>query len=73
MTGETENFVLEILKRMQGDMALMREEMRGMRVEMGGIKQHIAAFMAHEVKQDSDIDAIKLRLDRIERRLELAD
>ncbi|NJK32589.1 MAG: hypothetical protein HC927_09365 [Deltaproteobacteria bacterium] len=71
MTDETENLVIEILKRMQGDMALMRDEMRGIRLEMTGIKQHIAAFFAHEVKQDSEIDAIKLRLDRIERRLEL--
>ena len=44
-----------------------------MRVEMTALKQHIAAFMTNELTQDSDIASIKLRLDRIERRLDLAD
>ncbi|PIP97280.1 MAG: hypothetical protein COW75_07125 [Rhodobacterales bacterium CG18_big_fil_WC_8_21_14_2_50_71_9] len=73
MSDKKDTLVLEILKRIQGEMGLMREEMRGIRVEMTGIKQHIGAFMAHEIGQDSDIAALKLRLDRIERRLDLTD
>jgi len=44
-----------------------------MRSEMAVIKQHMAAFMSHEVTQDSDIASIKARLERIERRLELSE
>jgi hypothetical protein len=64
---------LEVLKRLQGEFGLMREDMRGMRSEMTTIKQHMAAFMAHEVSQDGEFASIKERLDRIERRLELRD
>jgi hypothetical protein len=73
VTDDTESLVLEILKRLQAEFALMREDMRGMRAEMTALKQHMAAFMTNELTQDSDIASIKLRLDRIERRLDLAD
>jgi hypothetical protein len=73
MTDETANLVLEILKRLQGEFALMREDMRGMRSEMTSIKQHMAAFMSQQVQQDSELAMLKLRLDRIERRLELTE
>ena len=73
MTEETESLVLEILKRLQAEFALMRQDMSGMRAEMLSIKQHMAAFMSHELTQDSDVASIKLRLDRIERRLDLSE
>ena len=73
MTDETANLVLEILKKLQGEFALMREDMRGMRGEMTAIKQHMAAFMAQQVHQDSEVAMLKLRLDRIERRLDLVE
>ena len=38
MSDKKDDLVLEILKRIQGEMGLMREEMRGIRVEMTGIK-----------------------------------
>jgi hypothetical protein len=73
VTEETESLVLEILKRLQAEFSLMREDMRGMRSEMTALKQHMAAFLTNELPQDSDIASIKLRLDRIGRRLDLAD
>ncbi len=73
MTDETANLALEILKKLQGDFALMREDILGMRIEMTGMKQHMAAFMQSELRQDSDIASIRLRPDRIERRLDLTD
>ncbi|HRO10159.1 hypothetical protein [Amaricoccus sp.] len=74
MTEETESLVLEILKRLQSEFALMREDMRGMRAEMTALKQHMDGRLHdHELTQDSDVASIKLRLDRIERRLDLTD
>ena len=73
MTEETDSLVLAILKRLQSEFALMREDLGGIRGEMGVIRQHMAAFMTHELHQDSDIASLKLRLDRIERRLDLID
>ena len=47
MTEETESLVLEILKRLQSEFALMREDMRGMRAEMISLKQQAAAFVSN--------------------------
>ena len=73
MTDDRANLVLEILKKLHGEFALMREDMRGMRSEMTSIKQHMAAFMSQQVHQDSEVAMLKMRLDRIERRLDLVD
>ncbi len=70
MTGETESLVLEILKRMQAEFTLMRQDMGGIRSEMTAMKQHMGAFVSHELKTVSDVEAIQLRLERIERRLD---
>jgi hypothetical protein len=42
LTEETEGPVLEILKRLQAEFGLMREEIRGVRAEMTALKQHMA-------------------------------
>ena len=63
--------MLEILKRLQSEFALMREDLRGVRAEMVGPRHHMAAFLEQEASQD--IASIKLRLDRIERRLDLVE
>ena len=73
MTGDTESVVLEILKRVQNDLTLVRDDLRSLRSEMSSLKQHISGFMMHELNQDSDIVSMKLRLERIERRLDLID
>lgn len=38
MTEDTENLVLEILKKMQGDMASVKEDMHLMQMEMTAIR-----------------------------------
>jgi len=73
VTEETESLVLAILERLRSEFSLMREDMRGMRSEMMALKQHMAAFMTNGLTQVSDIASIRLRLERIERRLDLAD
>lgn len=47
MTDETASLVLEIPRRMQGDLASVKEEVRLIRVEITEVKQHMAAFTAH--------------------------
>lgn len=73
MNEKVENLLLEHLQSICSDMSVMKDDMRGMRSEMLALKQHMAAFMSHETTQDGDIASIKVRLDRIEKRLELAD
>jgi hypothetical protein len=73
MTDETANLVLEHLKRFQAQMSRFEDRLADVASDMHVLKQHMAAFMQSELRQDSDLASIKLRLDRIERRLELVE
>jgi len=44
-----------------------------MSAEMTAIRQHLAGVVTIQEHDHTDIAAIKVRLDRIEKRLELAD
>jgi hypothetical protein len=71
--AEPDNIVLEYLRAMRGDMAKMSDRTATMAAEMTAIRQHLAGFVSLQDHDPGDIAAIKVRLDRIERRLELAD
>lgn len=73
MTNETENLILEHLKRFQSQMTRFEDTLDTVRSDMRAMKQHMAAFMASEASQDEEIAAIKVHLERIERRLDLRD
>jgi hypothetical protein len=51
----------------------MKEEMSGMRAEMLIIRQHMAGLLGGQTLQDAEIANLKVRLDRIEKRLELTE
>ena len=51
----------------------MMDYMHVLGVEMTAIRQHLAGVVTLQDHDHGDIAAIKHRLDRIERRLELAD
>ena len=73
MTEDTEGLVLEILKRMQADLVRIREDLVGLRAEVTAIRHDLAGLRTMQDLHHSDIGSIKVRLDRIEKRLELAD
>ena len=73
MTDETANLVLEHLKRFQSQMNRFEERLDTVQQDMRAMKQHMSAFMASEAAQDEGIAGLAVRLDRIERRLELRD
>jgi thiamine phosphate synthase YjbQ (UPF0047 family) len=70
---EPENLVLEQLRIIRGDIGKLVNEMQTMRVEMTAMRQHMTAIMTIQEHDHTDIAGIKNRLDRIEKRLELAD
>jgi len=51
----------------------MVDEVRGLRTEMTSMRQHMAGMATLQDLDHTDIAALKARLDRIEKRLELAD
>jgi hypothetical protein len=70
---EPDSLVLEHLRAIRGDMAKMADWTHTSSVEMTAIRQHLAGVVTIQEHDHSDIAAIKLRLERLERRLELAD
>ena len=70
---EPDNLVLEQLRAIRGELGRVANEMQTMRVEMTAVRQHMAGMMTIQEHDHVDIAGIKTRLDRIEKRLELAD
>jgi hypothetical protein len=73
MTAEVENLMLEHLRPIRADTAKMAEDIRGLRTEMTSMRQHMAGVVTLQELDHTDIASLKVRLDRIERRLELVD
>jgi hypothetical protein len=71
--AEPDNLMLEHLRAIRGDMAKMADWMQTLSVEMTAIRQHLAGVVTIQEHDHTDIASIKVRLDRIEKRLELAD
>jgi len=73
MSEHTDNLVIELLRQMRADIAAIKDEMSLMRTEMRLMRQHMAAIMGTQILHDEEIATLKVRVDRIERRLELVD
>lgn len=73
MSNGTDNLVLEHLRHIRGRVDSLAEDMRQVKLRLGVIEGHIAATIMSDAGQNVELDRVKERLDRIERRLELAD
>jgi uncharacterized coiled-coil protein SlyX len=80
MTENVENLILEHLNRFQSTLERverkqdeMARRLAVLEGSVASIMQHLANLSAADAAQQIAIDNIGLRLDRIERRLELAD
>jgi hypothetical protein len=70
---EPDNLLLEHLRAIRSEIAKMGEWMHTTSVEMTAIRQHLAGVVTIQELDHTDIAGIKLRLDRIEKRPELAE
>ena len=73
MTDEIENLVLEHLKRIQAELARVREVQSTHGAELSAIRQVLGAHTTLLNQCVEDIATVRVPLDRIERRLDLAD
>jgi len=73
MMVEPDSLVLEQLRIIRGEMGKLVNEVQTIRVEMTAMRQHISGMLTIQEYDHVDIAAIENRLDRIEKRLELAD
>lgn len=67
----TNELLLETLKAIQSKLGKVADDIVDLKSDMRGVKGHRAAFMQSEVAQDGKLPSIQIRLDRIERRLDL--
>jgi hypothetical protein len=70
---EPRDLVLEHLRAIRGDIGTIKDSMRTMQAEMTSMRQHMAGVVTLRDHDHGDIAELKVRLDRIERRLELVD
>lgn len=73
MTSEMDHIVLEHLRHIRTTLDGMREEMRQSNLRLGIAEHSVAVFRLSEVGQNAEIDRIKARLERVERRLDLTE
>ncbi len=73
MTVEPDNLVLEHLRPIRGEMAKMADSMNVMSTEMTAMRHHLFGAITTQNHHHIEIAEMKVRLDRIERRLELVD
>jgi hypothetical protein len=73
MAGEPDNLVLEHLRAIRGDIAKLTNWVEPMSTEMTAMRHHLFGAITTLNHDHVDIAEIKVRLDRIERRLELVD
>ncbi len=73
MTESDQSLMLEILKRLQADMAALKSDVMEMKVQQSLMGQQLGALTTAFYTSQSRLDKIDSRLDRIERRLELTD
>ncbi len=70
---KTADLVLATLHAIRADLAEIRAEQREQRQPLGAIERHLAHMDLTAAKTGTRLDRVLDSLDRIERRLELAD
>lgn len=73
MTRDTEDLSIHILKDLQTRMGRMEERMTNIEVRMTGQEQHLGALLVSLPVSQDRLDLLTRRVERIERRLDLAD
>lgn len=73
MTDDVENLVLEHLKRIQAELSHVRDEIRTVHASQVAMQQTLGAHSTLLYQCVEDIASVRVRLDRIERRLDLVE
>ena len=73
MAKEPDNLILEHLRAIGKVQDRHTQAFADVQLRLSGIESHMAGFQISEVRQNSQLDQPRERLDRIEKRLELVD
>jgi len=67
----TNELMYETLKQMQTKLAEILSEIHDLKADNRALRTHMAGFMQSEVANSSTVAGLQLRIERIERRLEI--
>ena len=73
MNDKVENLVLEQLLELLADIGKILDEIRGLKAELIAGRHNVRGLQTLQDRDHDDLSAVKDRLDRIERRLDLVD
>lgn len=73
MTADIENLVLEHLRAIRADMADVKLRVTQIDVQLSAMGQQLAGLTSAVYSGKSDMDDLRRRIERIEKRLELND
>jgi hypothetical protein len=73
MVERTDHLVLEYLPRFDGRQARFEDTLRDVFLRLASIESYLATMHGDIARHGGEIESIKARLARIERRLDLAD
>ncbi|WP_295885869.1 hypothetical protein [uncultured Thiohalocapsa sp.] len=73
MANDLDNLVLGQLRAIRADIAKLKRHAESTKAQLAGMGQQIGALTIGVYGGRSDIEELRRRLDRVERRLELAD
>jgi len=72
MTEKTENLVLELLRAMRSDIANIKQDIREMKGQLISIRHYLVVTDSDAGPNEEGIAHLQVRVERSERRLELA-
>lgn len=73
MATETESIVLEHLRHIRATVDVMAAELRRTHLRVNLVEHGHGSLVLSEAEQNAEIERIKIRLERAEKRLELRD
>jgi hypothetical protein len=73
MNTEPDSVVLDILRKIQADMAAVRHDIRELKTGQGRVERELNSLRGDLLRQAETIAVLDFRIERIETRLELRD
>ena len=73
MTDERADIMLEILKTIQSDVSAIKREQASQGIRLLSLEDHVRGLVGTIYGIQSDVADLKMRVDRIEKRLGLMD
>ena len=73
MTEPTNSLLLEHLKRIQADLSEVKRDVRGVKSEIVSLRTIMGEFLKADARREGSIASLEVRVERIERRLDIQD